>query len=65
MTEQSGDQAAQSAISDALEGSESGTYAGAQTEGQVENPHGSDSHTDSWSGQKQDDGSVLFNKEHT
>jgi hypothetical protein len=65
MSQQGGNEAAQEAISEALEGSEPGTYAGAQTQGQIDNPHGDPPHTDSWSGQKQEDGSVLFNKEHT
>lgn len=65
MSGRGGDEAVQDALTDALEGSEPGTQASGQTEGQIENPHGSDNHTDSWSGTKEEDGSVTFNKEHT
>jgi hypothetical protein len=58
----SGDEAAQQVIADVLADATPGDQAGAQTQGQIDNPHG---HTDSWSGTKQADGSIKFNKEHT
>jgi hypothetical protein len=65
MGQQGGDEAAQAAAAEALEDAALGTLAGAQTEGQIEHPHGSDNHTDSWSAEKQEDGSVKIEKEHT
>lgn len=63
MSEPSGSEAAQQAASDAVADAAPGTQASAQTQGEIDNPHGG--HTDSWVATKQDDGSVSVDKSHT
>lgn len=57
-----GDEAAQAAAVEAVEAGSS--EASAQTEGQIENPHGPDNHVDSWEASRQDDGSIEVEKGH-
>ncbi len=58
------DEAKEEVLEEALEDAEPGDQATAQTEGEIDNPHGDDSHTDFTIGTKEDDGSVSFEKGH-
>lgn len=48
-----------------LSNSPAGSQASVQTKGEVDNPHGSDNHTDGWAGTKNADGSVSVDKMHS
>jgi len=63
MPDPKGNEAAQQVAAEVAADQEPRTLVGAQTEGEIENPH--DGHVDSWSAEKKDDGSVEVNKEHT
>jgi hypothetical protein len=41
-----------------------GEQATVQSEGQIDHPHGEDTHTDAWLGTKEQDGSVSVEKIH-
>lgn len=63
MGDPKGDAAARQAAADAVRDAPAGTRAGAQTEGEINDPHSG--HNDSWSATKNADGSVTTSKEHT
>jgi hypothetical protein len=51
-------------LEDALEDAEPGEQATAQTQGEIEHPHGDDAHTTGTIGTKEQDGSVSFETGH-
>jgi hypothetical protein len=52
-------------LEEALEDQPAGSQATAQTEGQVDHPHGENSHVDGTIGTKEEDGSVSIEKGHS
>jgi hypothetical protein len=51
-------------LADALEDAEAGDQATAQTQGEIDHPHGDDDHTSGTIGTKEEDGSVSFDTGH-
>jgi hypothetical protein len=58
------DEAKEDALEESLAEADPGDQATAQTEGEIDHPHGEDNHTDFTIGTKEDDGSVSFEKGH-